>query len=85
MTTSVNDERRQDARSGEMTLDLRSLVKALADMYMPRFLYAGRHVKLMLDAQIPAEPTLMSGMGEGNIFTSPTRSLFIEAGLAYVL
>lgn len=86
MTTSVNSEPRQDARGREMTLDFRALTeKALSDMAKPRFLYAGRTTKLMPDAAIPAEATLMSGTSEGTIFTPPTRADLIEAGLAYML
>ena len=86
MTTSVNGEPRQDARGREMTLDFRALAgKALDDMSMPRFLYAGRYTRLMPDVAIPQDATLMSGTSEGTIFTPPTRADIIEAGMAYVL
>jgi 2-keto-4-pentenoate hydratase/2-oxohepta-3-ene-1,7-dioic acid hydratase in catechol pathway len=85
MTTSVNDEPRQDARGREMTLDFRALTgKALGDMSKSRFLFAGRYTRLMPDAAIPMNSTLMSGTSEGTIFTPPTRADYIEAGLAYV-
>ncbi|WP_299328612.1 fumarylacetoacetate hydrolase family protein [Parasphingopyxis sp.] len=82
MTTHVNDERRQDARGGEMTLDFRELTEqALADMAEPRFLYQDDYYHLSPEPEIREGMTLMSGTSEGVIFTPPTRADIIEGGL----
>lgn len=85
MTTSVNGERRQDARGHEMTLDFGKLVeKALGDMKEARFFYRDGFVKLAEGNRIDTGTTLMSGTSEGTIFTPPTRGDMIEAVAAYV-
>lgn len=82
MTTAVNDEPRQDARGGEMTLDFRQLAeKALGDMGEARFLYDDSYHRLSPQPAIGADMTLMSGTSEGVIFTGPTRGDIIEGAL----
>ncbi|MEO1659064.1 MAG: fumarylacetoacetate hydrolase family protein [Pseudomonadota bacterium] len=86
ITTDVNGEPRQDARGGEMILDYQELAeKTLNDMDRPRFLYQDEFYKLAPNGQIDADMTLMSGTGEGVIFTMPSRKDYIEMVLAYVL
>ena len=85
MTTSVNGERRQDARGGEMTLDFRALTeKALKDMDEARFYYQGSFYKLAEGQWISEDTTLMSGTAEGVIFTPPTRGDIIEGLASYI-
>ena len=85
MTTSVNGERRQDARGSEMTLDFRALAeKALLDMDEARFYYQSSFYKLAEDRSIKEDATLMSGTAEGVIFTPPTRGDIIEGLAAYI-
>lgn len=86
MTTRVNDERRQDARGGEMTLDFGALAgKALDDMGRERFLYRDATYALAPAGRITPDMTLMSGTAEGVIFTQPTRGDIIEGALDYLL
>ncbi len=86
MTTSVNDEPRQDARGREMTLDFRQLAEhALADMDRARFQYRGAFYPLAPDRRIGSGMTLMSGTSEGTIFTPPARADYIEGVMAYLL
>ena len=86
MTTSLNDEPRQDARGAEMTLDFRELVaKSLGDMSERRFLYRGGREYLAEGGIISKEMTIMSGTSEGTIFTGPTRGDLIEAVAAYLV
>lgn len=85
MTTSVNNEPRQDARASEMIFDFRQLAeKSLADMTERRFFYAGEFYYLAQGKHISANSSLMSGTAEGVIFTPPTRGDLVEALLAYV-
>ncbi|MEM1132101.1 MAG: fumarylacetoacetate hydrolase family protein [Pseudomonadota bacterium] len=86
MTTNLNDEPRQDARGGEMTLDFRELVaKSLGDMSEPRFLYRDGYELLAPNASIEQSMTLMSGTSEGVIFTTPSRGDIIHAISNYLL
>jgi 2-keto-4-pentenoate hydratase/2-oxohepta-3-ene-1,7-dioic acid hydratase in catechol pathway len=85
MTTSVNQQARQDARGGEMTLDFRQLAeKSLADMSQQRFLYADEFHYLAPHKRIDSNMTLMSGTAEGVIFTPPTRRDLIEGVVHYL-
>lgn len=85
MTTSVNDDPRQDARGREMTLDFRQLAeRALADMDRPRFQYRGAFYRLAPDRKIASGMTLMSGTSEGTIFTPPARADYIEGVMAHL-
>jgi 2-keto-4-pentenoate hydratase/2-oxohepta-3-ene-1,7-dioic acid hydratase in catechol pathway len=85
MTTSVNGLPRQDARGGEMTLDFRQLAeKSLADMLEKRFFYAEEFYFLAPNNQIDRNMTLMSGTGEGVIFTPPTRRDMIDGVINYL-
>lgn len=85
MTTSVNEEPRQDARGQEMTLNFRQLAeKALGDMEKPRFFYQDEFYRLSKNNKIPSDGTLMSGTSEGVIFTSPTRGDIIEGVWRYL-
>lgn len=85
MTTSLNEEPRQDAREGEMTLDFRALAeRALGDMSNRRFLYKDEREFLAEGSVITKDMTVMSGTSEGVIFTSPTRGDLIEAVATYV-
>ena len=85
MTTSVNDDPRQDARGGEMTLDFRELAeKALGDMDKPRFAYQDGFFKLAPAGVIASDMTLMSGTSEGVIFTPPEQADYIEGVVAYL-
>lgn len=85
MTTSVNDDPRQDARGREMTLDFRQLAeRALADMDRPRFHFSGAFHRLAPDGRLSAGMTLMSGTSEGVIFTPPARADYIEGVMAYL-
>lgn len=85
MTTSLNLEPCQDARGGEMTLNLRDLVeKALADMSEPRFLFQDNYNLLAPNSEIETNMALMSGTSEGVIFTTPTRGDVIASLVAYV-
>ena len=82
MTTAVNNEPRQDARGGEMTLDFRELAaQALTDMDRPRFLYQESYHRLSPVPYIASGMTLMSGTSEGVIFTGPTRGDIIEGAV----
>ncbi len=82
MTTAVNDDPRQDARGGEMTLDFRELTaQALTDMDQPRFLYQDSYHRLSPVPFIATGMTLMSGTSEGVIFTPPTRGDIIEGAV----
>lgn len=86
MTTSVNNQPRQDARGSEMTMDFGELVAAsLADMTEQRFYYAGDFYRLAPNNRISKASSLMSGTAEGVIFTPPTRGDYVEALLAYIL
>ncbi len=85
ITTSMNGEPRQDARTSEMILDFRELAeKALADMETPRFLYNNDYVKLTPEPKISADTILMSGTSEGVIFTLPTRADLLDGVGAYL-
>lgn len=85
MTTSVNDEPRQDARGAEMILDFKQLVdKALGDMAVSRFYYQGSYYKLASDNRIDTSTALMSGTSEGVIFTPPSRGDIIEGLIRYL-
>ena len=84
MTTSVNNNARQDARGSEMTLDFRQLTeKSLSDMSERRFLYADNFHFLAPGNRIDKTTTLMSGTAEGVIFTPPTRGDLIEGTFLY--
>jgi 2-keto-4-pentenoate hydratase/2-oxohepta-3-ene-1,7-dioic acid hydratase in catechol pathway len=84
--TFVNDQRRQDARGREMTLDFRGLAeKAFSEMGARRFLYQGEYFELTPGPQIDPEMTLMSGTAEGVIFAGPTRGDIIEGGVKWLL
>lgn len=86
MTTSLNNEPRQDARGAEMTLNFRELVaKSLSDMSEQRFLYRTGREFLAKEGKIDKDMTIMSGTSEGVIFTGPTRGDIIEAILSYLL
>ena len=86
MTTSVNDDPRQEACGKEMTLDFRKLAEhALADMDRPRFAYRGAFYRLAPDRKIASGMTLMSGTSEGVMFTPPARADYIEGIMAYLL
>jgi 2-keto-4-pentenoate hydratase/2-oxohepta-3-ene-1,7-dioic acid hydratase in catechol pathway len=84
MTTSVNEQPRQDARGREMTLDFRQLTeKSLEDMSNQRFFYAEEFYFLAPRKRIDQNMTVMSGTAEGVIFTPPTRRDFIDGALHY--
>jgi len=86
MTTSMNDQPRQDARGGEMILNFRELTKkVLGDMDTARFLYQNNFVKLAPNNQIDRDMILMSGTSEGVIFTMPTLADIINGLLTYLL
>ena len=86
MTTTLNNEPRQDARGHEMTLDFRQLTqKVLADMSAERFYYQGDFYRLAPDSCIDADMTLMSGTSEGVIFTAPARHDYIDIILGYLM
>ncbi len=86
MTTSLNDDPRQDARGSEMTLNFRELVtKSLDDMSERRFLYRDGREFLAEGGMISKDMTIMSGTSEGTIFTGPTRGDLIEAVATYLL
>jgi 2-keto-4-pentenoate hydratase/2-oxohepta-3-ene-1,7-dioic acid hydratase in catechol pathway len=86
MTTSLNNDLRQDARGAEMTLNFRELVtKALGDISERRFLYRGGREFLAEGGMISKEMTIMSGTSEGTIFTGPTRGDLIEAVATYLV
>ena len=83
--TFVNEQPRQDARGGEMTLDFRDLTaKALGEMGHARFLYADEFFELTPEPQIAAEMSLMSGTAEGVIFAGPTRGDIIEGTVKWL-
>ncbi len=85
MTTSLNNDPRQDARGSEMTLNFRELVaKSLGDMSERRFLYRGGREFLAAGGMIVEDMTIMSGTSEGTIFTAPTRGDLIEAVVTYL-
>jgi 2-keto-4-pentenoate hydratase/2-oxohepta-3-ene-1,7-dioic acid hydratase in catechol pathway len=85
MTTSLNNDPRQDARGSEMTLNFRELVaKSLGDMSERRFLYRGGREFLAEGGMIGEDMTIMSGTSEGTIFTGPTRGDLIEAVVTYL-
>ena len=85
MTTAVNDEPRQDARGGEMTLDFRQLVeRSFTDMSEKRFLYRDGFEYLAPEQTIDTSMTLMSGTAEGVIFVPPTRGDMIEGLVDYL-
>jgi len=85
MTTSINDEPRQDAKGAEMHLDFRQLAeKSLGDMTEQRFLYQDGYNFLAPDKRIDASMALMSGTAEGVIFTPPARGDIIEGFLSYL-
>ena len=86
MMTYLNDDPRQDARGDEMILDFRALTeKVLSDMDRDRFFYQDGFYKLVPNARIEQDMTLMSGTSEGVIFTAPQRHDYIEIVIGYVL
>lgn len=85
MTTSLNNQPRQDARGAEMMLSFRELVrKSLADMSDRRFLYKQGRELLAEGRKIDKSMAIMSGTSEGVIFTTPTRGDIIEGFATYV-
>lgn len=85
MTTSLNNEPRQDARGAEMILNFRELVKkSLAEMSDRRFLYKTGRELLANDMKIDNSMAIMSGTSEGVIFTIPTRGDIIEGFVTYL-
>jgi 2-keto-4-pentenoate hydratase/2-oxohepta-3-ene-1,7-dioic acid hydratase in catechol pathway len=86
MTTSLNNEPRQDARGAEMILNFRELVKkSLEDMSARRFLYKHGRELLANGRKIDNSMAIMSGTSEGVIFTVPTRGDVIEGVVTYLV
>ncbi len=85
LTTTVNDEPRQDTRAGDMILSFRDLVKqVLTDTEDARFLYQSRYWHLVDDANISKGQVLMSGTAEGVIFMPPSLRQILRGALRYV-